>query len=592
MSEKLGVFSNLYKEKATTEVERYKGLVTKAEEKLNRAKTLWAQIKGEAERLGLSKQFSEAFPEAGGKVIVTDGVNPNTSYTVFFDYDDSIKVPVRELTKLTNATDKLKNAEHNLANAQSLLARKPEDHLKILGNALFQTAAEAQAKGASQVLDSILGKNSKYEDFEDLMMSLDQVDGPSGVNTSQPAYEALKEKFEAGEFSKKKEETGPINTAATKSSEKASSSAINPPEGEKKTEAEKSTVNPVAAPPTETAVEKTTGTVTGTPTALPKEAEVPKPSTAINISVETPAGPEKAPTGSVAGTMPQPTPTAEIGPKPLEKTTVTSEPIIIEPPTKPGAATTTGSPVNEESAKKKQEAANAALGVLVGVSPAGSTVKLGSTLNQLITEPSTTTNTTQVSNTTTQSTINQSTASTIEGAANTANQTVSNKATSESFLNQVTNSNTSALANRYFKSVFAPVEEKKKGEVSEKVETNPQTMSEATSNTTPENVTEVTKTSPSFPEKIQPSSEKIIEKANSKVLEKTQEMMNQKEMVKAEMVSSPEKSDTPVGASTGANESQQAAASPKTSINMDGLEARLSRLEYLLSNPLEVKIVE
>lgn len=106
--------------------------------------------------------------------------------------------------------------------------------------------------------------------------------------------------------------------------------------------------------------------------------------------------------------------------------------------------------------------------------------------------------------------------------------------------------------------------------------------------------TEVTKTSPSFSEKIPQSSEKIIEKSNANVLEKTQSMLtaatsdvsNNQKTVEMNVVSS-ERKEMPT-----VLPQNEATTRGNIIIDLDPLEARLARLEYILSNPLEVKIID
>jgi hypothetical protein len=116
------------------------------------------------------------------------------------------------------------------------------------------------------------------------------------------------------------------------------------------------------------------------------------------------------------------------------------------------------------------------------------------------------------------------------------------------------------------------------------------------SNNTGSSVSDVTltKSSPKFEEKIPQSSEKIIERSNSALLEKNQSILAQNSQSsssfnQSEITMTPEKvkdvSLTPVTES-------RPEPFQSVSVNLDALESRLSRLEYLLSNPLEVKIID
>lgn len=105
--------------------------------------------------------------------------------------------------------------------------------------------------------------------------------------------------------------------------------------------------------------------------------------------------------------------------------------------------------------------------------------------------------------------------------------------------------------------------------------------------------TEVTKTAPSFSEKIPQSSEKIIEKSNASMVQQTQSMLtatntegsNNQKTVEMNTVS--EKKET-----TTSSTQSGMPAQGKVAINFEPIEARLARLEYILSNPLEVKIID
>lgn len=318
MSEKLAAFTTLYNEKAEADVVSATEWVAKSEEKLNRAVELWNAVKTETEKLGIAEKFTAAFPKPGGKVIVTDGVNPNPNYMALFSYGEPLESSVRELTKLKNAESKLQSAKNSLALASTLVSRKPEDHLAILGSALVGVLAEASALGANSLDDLLKSVFSNYEDFESVVMTeIDGVDAPSTINTSPQAYEALKEKFESGELTKKVEETSattsPINESVP-GTEMTQTSPLNP-------EVE-------AVPETETGVTNTSA-VTGAPVQLPPETPALPTEGGVTVNVE----------------ATQPT-------LPVEKETISSEitqsqvqTVPTEPATSP--AGTPSSPINE-----------------------------------------------------------------------------------------------------------------------------------------------------------------------------------------------------------------------------------------------------
>lgn len=382
-------------------------------------------------------------------------------------------------------------------------------------------------------------------------------------------------------FSNVYEETGymsPINSLEPETNG-AASSAVNPSEGEKKTSAEKSTVNPVTATPTETTVEKTAGTVTGAPTVLPKEAEAPKPSTAINISVETPniIFPQKTTDAPNSAVFP-------------EKREVIREFVVLPPEkreTPSTAAPPVSSPVNEETKKiiipSQEQRVSKLLGVSVEQAAAALTNVTSSTQTinaPQLTEQKTTSASNVTSNTTT----------------NVAESNVINQSEISSVFS--TKKAQDALTNKYFKSIFASAE-KTSSPTSEKVETGKageistgEKMSDGVGGTAAGTTQmEVSKTSPSFSEKIPPSSEKIIEKSNAAMVEKTQAMIAQNENKETAVTVTQPIAMASTTATTASPGTEQSASSGMF-LNMAGLESRLARLEYLLSNPLEVKIIE
>ena len=209
MSEKLAAFVTLYNEKAAADVESAKEYVKKSEDKLKRAEELWGLLNAEAEKLGITDKFLSAFPEPGGNVNVTiPGVGANPNYTTLLDYGDPMDGWVKELTKLRSAKKKLEGANNSLSFAETLLATKPEDHLNNLGSAVVGKLAEASSLGAksTDALLKILFED--YDGYEEILYRVEGADGPSHVNSSQQAYEALKERYEAGSLIKKSEETG------------------------------------------------------------------------------------------------------------------------------------------------------------------------------------------------------------------------------------------------------------------------------------------------------------------------------------------------------------------------------------------------
>lgn len=478
--------------------------------------------------------------------------------------------------------------------------------LKGQGEAFFNTAMQAigsalRAAAASKIsFKEIIGDGSDaalYK-FNEILQESDEFDDALSADYSSIYESVLRGKSQGREFYDAAIENGdPIAQAAaaapaainpaTPTGTESGTAPINAPTGEKAGVSETSTVNPVKSAPTETAVEKTTGTVTAAQPSIPKEAVTPAPNTEVNVSITPPAAtspitptvsPAPAPAASTVSPI---TPTAGSAPAPAASTVspLNERPVTAEPATASIIGTSTVNSTTNVSNLTENKKVEGSVGPVTEVK----------TTSQTLNSP-TTTNTTVGA--TSESTINQAKTETTVDAKKAPDTTINSSKSTNTATSLVGQSSQSSLFNKYFKSILSPEDKKTAEPVTEKSGTTtslpatPEPAAEVTQ-------TEVSKTPPSFPEKIQPSSEKIIEKANTKVLEKTQEMMNQKELIKSE-----EKTEyaAPVSVTeskgsapdTGKSESPK----PAAGTSMAGVEARLARLEYLLSNPLEVKIIE
>jgi len=366
VSEKLAAFVKLYGEKAAADVERAKENVKKSEDKLKKANELWASAKTEVDKLGITNKFLSVFPEPGGDVIaIVGGTTPNSSYTELFGYGDPLETLVRDLSKNKNAKARLENSKNNLAFAESLTKRAPEEHISILGNAIVSLAASTSSLGGSSV-DSFLKKVfSDYEAYsEDFILELGEgVSGPSHVNSSQAAFDLLKEKFEAGKLVKKKEE------------ETEKKSPINEPTGEK---SESDVVQPNINSPEKVETKQVENTTEGTSTVTESKPEVVKAetpvSTGTNINLnlektaEKPA--ETVSSGPVSAPINQPveTPTSPINVEPTG-TTLTQQSVDLSKTTNVSEST-----INSQSGIENAPMSNA-------VSPSTSTSS-ETTINQ------------------------------------------------------------------------------------------------------------------------------------------------------------------------------------------------------------------
>lgn len=316
MSEKLSAFAALYAEKAAADIENKKANVAKSEEKLNRAIELWNNLKADCDKLGISNAFISVFPQAGGGVMATDGIAVNPNFTNLLSYADPVGSSARELSKLKNTKLRLENSKADLASSEELAARKPEDHINLLGQELVKVAARTASTGGNTIDSIFKSVFNDYEGFAEIMQyEANGVAGPSLVNTSKEAYSVLKEKLESGTlFSSSKNEEkkeSPINESSTASGTNSTvvKSSINSDEvlsggttekttGESATVTEgKPEVAKVESPPAASTninlnlekKEETTQLGTPAPTSPTLIGPINEPSTATTVKVEVPA---------------------------------------------------------------------------------------------------------------------------------------------------------------------------------------------------------------------------------------------------------------------------------------------------------------
>lgn len=304
MSEKLSAFAALYAEKAAADVENQKANVVKSEEKLKRATELWNTLKAESEKLGIVDKFISVFPQAGGAVVLTDGVTANPNFTSLMSYGEPLESSVRELSKLKNAKLRLDNSRNELSYTEELAARKPEDHINLLGQEILKIAADAASGGGNTIESLFKSFFSTYESFKEVMnYEVNGSPGPTSVNSSKEAYEVLKDKFQSG------------SVTTTQNNEEAVASPINEPSAES-TEAvspAKSGINAVEGA-SGGITEKTTGetaTVTEGKPEVAKTESATTSATTINLNLEkkeevVQPGPVAAAPTAVAGPINEP----------------------------------------------------------------------------------------------------------------------------------------------------------------------------------------------------------------------------------------------------------------------------------------------
>jgi len=250
VSEKLAAYVALYGQKAKEGVDKAKERLKKSEEKLTAATEFWESTKREANKLGIEDKFLSVFPKPGGDLIATDGVSVNPNYSALFQYGDTMTELVKELSKMKNSANRVETNKKSLADSESFAARKPEDHLNLLENAILKLASSSYLAIGLQKETLFKKIFESYESYsDDFIVELKGAEGPIGVNSSMQAYELLKEKFEAGTaFSNKEEETkseSPINEPVKEKPEAAAQTDqanINPPQKVEKPAGEKTTV--------------------------------------------------------------------------------------------------------------------------------------------------------------------------------------------------------------------------------------------------------------------------------------------------------------------------------------------------------------
>jgi hypothetical protein len=285
VSEKLAAFITLYKEKAASDLDKAKDSVQKAEDRLAESEEQWEKVRAEAENLGIVDKFLSAFPEPGGSVNVTiGGVGANPDYTALFEYGDPLAGLVKDLTKLKNSKQRLENSNNNLSQAESLLEVEPEDYLNKLGSAIFSEMAGASSVGAESapgLLDSIF---ESYDDYEETVgYELDSIEGPSGVKTSEQAYEALKERYESGSLTKKSEGAA---EAAEQAIKEAEASPINEIEEGSEPLSETQSASPINVPEAPVESESVSSEVTGTSPELNQPLVSDQLDLIANVNIE------------------------------------------------------------------------------------------------------------------------------------------------------------------------------------------------------------------------------------------------------------------------------------------------------------------
>jgi hypothetical protein len=464
-----------------------------------------------------------------------------------------------------DASDESKAAYKTLHKTYQAQNRKNfYEELNRLGGGLawfntFMNSALTQMRKANLRVSGF----KDYDEFEEAISDLSEY-MPENLKGGRPQgvlsnlYAAF---IEYDDTPKKSEETpAPINEPSASSPTSEQASSIN--EGEKGTPSpEKSVINPNPVKPTESEnIEKTSGTVVAANPTIPVEAKEEIPPSPINVDVTVPEQPAASP--SVASSS-----------------VINEAPVVNQSET--SVSNTTNSPINVDVTTNNSTASNnSSEEIINNIRQRLEKIKASqSTVNDL-------------KNTSVKNTISSALSDKLESS------TTSNVIESSSGINEKT-------INKTISSVLSPEEKKVKLEAlrtrlglnSEKI-TNSITSnitSEKSSeekNTLETNTTEptlptaplstaleVSKTSPMFSEKTKESSSITAEKTN---------MLTQE--AKPDVSLTPVTQAAPAESPTKSNQTPEMSA-PSVNIDMSMLEQRLSRLEYLLSGTLDVRIV-
>ena len=208
-SESLNAFIELYNTKADKSIEKAVDRIAKKQVQLDEFNQLYPIVKAEAESLGQLENFNNFFPEGGG----FNGGDPllglNPIFVSMVQIGDEFGKNLKKLERISDAPDDLERANQSLARAQSQKEEGGEQYLNRLKGELINIAASSSSLGATsydKIIEKILVDPESYEEIADIRID---IDGPSGVKTSQEAYLALKEMFDSNEFTSAKEEEAP-----------------------------------------------------------------------------------------------------------------------------------------------------------------------------------------------------------------------------------------------------------------------------------------------------------------------------------------------------------------------------------------------
>ena len=355
------------------------------------------------------------------------------------------------------------------------------------------------------------------------------------------------------------EKSAPINEQQTAEPPPKSTSSIN--EGEKgKPSPEKSVINPNPVKPAESEnIEKTSGTVIAANPTIPVEVKEEVKPSPINVDVTVPEQPPVASTPATSSAINESSVSSQ---STTNVSNVSNNPVNVDATTNNKESASTKSEETIKQFRQILEKAKASKSSVNDLTTTSVKNKLTSTLSDKLKSSSETSNTSESSSVINEKTVSAKKKPVIPDEAM--------KARMDAFMKMIT------LNSEKIKSSFTS---------NEMIGTSSEEKNNLETNTTQPNIPtetsqtslEVSKTSPMFTEKTKENSSSITEKTNTSVKE-----------VK------PEVSVTPVSSNTETPAKPAPTPEPAgTSVNIDMsmLEQRLSRIEYLLSGTLDVKIV-
>lgn len=199
----LGPYLSLYEERVDKTISRTQENLNKWNDRLETYNTLYPKVLKTADDLGILETFQKLFPEGGGSP--SFGSQAIELSNLYSYGEDSL--PIKALDKVANSpqrTVKLANRIEELNQWKG----KGEDYLKKLQHSISLKLAKVASTNPNS-FDKLMSMTfSEYDTYENVVDFSDiEIDGPSGVKSSEITYALLKEKYESGEYGTEKKET-------------------------------------------------------------------------------------------------------------------------------------------------------------------------------------------------------------------------------------------------------------------------------------------------------------------------------------------------------------------------------------------------